>query len=210
MEPLDSYLEALNALVMQGIIDVRPSLLFYKAGEIIFHADEQAQSIFAVQTGQVQLVQYLESGQMVHQYTVQPSMWFGEDSLFQSIYQSSAIATQPSQIIAIPNHVFLKLLHHETKISLVFIKQLTEQLQITKNVMTLRCIRSAYNRVLTYLHTLTSEDDSTVVLRCSIKEIAAQICLTPEVVSRSLRKLQDNGVIQRYQRRIIFLPREQS
>ncbi|NEP62406.1 MAG: winged helix-turn-helix domain-containing protein, partial [Symploca sp. SIO2G7] len=64
---------------------------------------------------------------------------------------------------------------------------------------------SAYERVLIYLHSLKTPGQNSYVLPYSIKQMAEQICLTPEVVSRSLRKLQDNGVIQRHQRKIKFL-----
>ncbi len=205
MESLDNYIQALDALYQQGRIDVRPSLLTRKAGEIIFHAEEPAQTIFGVATGKIQLVHYLESGQMINQYAVQSGMWFGEDGLFKSVYQNCAIAIRPAQLIAIPTEAFIELLHHDSQLSLAFIQQLTEQLHITKNMMTIRCIRSACDRVLTYLQTLTTPNKATVSLNSSIKEIAAQICLTPEVVSRSLRKLQDNGIIQRNQRKITFL-----
>lgn len=198
-------MQALDRLFEQGLIDAVPSLLTIKSGEIIFHAEESAPSIFGVQTGKIQLVRYLENGHMSHQYAVHSGAWFGEDGLFKPAYQNSAIATQPSQIIAIPTQTFLTLLRHDPELSLTFVKQLSKQLHIAKTMMTLRCIRSAYERVLAYLNTLPTARKRTIVLDCSLKEIAEQICLTPEVVSRSLRKLQDNGVIRRNQRKITFL-----
>lgn len=205
MESLDNYIKSLETLYGEGVIDVKPTLLTYKAGEIIFHGEEPAHEIFGVHTGKIQLVHYLENGQMVNQYAVQPGMWFGEDGLFKQTYQSCAIATQPTQLITVPTQAFMLLLRHNSQLSLSFIRQLTEQLHITKKMMTLRCIRSAYERVLTYLNILTPTNSSTVLLNCSIKEIAEQICLTPEVVSRTLRKLQDDGIIQRHHRKITFL-----
>lgn len=205
MNSLDNYMQALDRLFEQGLIDALPSLLTVRSGEIIFHAEEPAPSIFGVQTGKIQLVRYLEDGHMSHQYAVRSGAWFGEDGLFKSTYQNSAIATQPSQLIAIPIPTFLTLLRHEPELSLTFMRQLSEQLHIAKTIMTLRCIRSAYDRVLTYLNTVTAVRQRTIVLDSSIKEIAEQICLAPEVVSRSLRKLQDNGVIRRNQRKITFL-----
>ena len=205
MEPLDSYLQALNQLFERGLIDAKPSLLSLKSGEIIFHADEPAQRIFGVHTGKVQLACYLESGQMSNQYAVETGAWFGEDALFNETYQNSAIATQPSLIIALPKQTFLTLLQNDPEISLTFVVQLAEQLCRAKTIMTLRCIRSAYDRVLAYLNTLDTSDKHTCILDCSIKEMAEQICLAPEVVSRSLRKLQDDGIIQRNQRKIVFL-----
>lgn len=204
MKSLDSYLQALNHLFDEKLIDFKPSLVELKSGEIIFHTEEPADTVFGVLNGKIQLVCYLESGQSSNQYAVRDGAWFGEDALFNAVYQNSAIATQPSKVIAIPKQVFLTLLRHDPDIALSFVNQLTEQLQIAKNIIKLRCIRSAYDRVLAYLDSLRMPNN-TCVLDCAIKEVAEQICLTPEVVSRSLRKLQDDGIIERNQRKITFL-----
>ena len=205
MESLDSYIQTLNRLFEQRLIDTNYSLLTLKAGEIVFHAEEPAENIFGVKTGKIQLIRYLENGQMSHLYPMQAGAWFGESALFKDVYSSSAIATEPSQVIAISKQTFLTLLSQDSEVSLRFISQLTEQLHTAKNLMTLRCIRSANDRVLAYLHNLKMPGQNSCMLNCPIKVIAGQICLTPEVVSRSLRKLQDDGVIQRHQRKITFL-----
>ena len=207
MEPLDTYLQTLNRLFESELIDAKPSILEPGAGEVIFHAGESAQTIFGIRAGKVELVRYLENGQMGHQYALESGAWLGEGALFNTVYQSSAIATQSCQIIAVPKRAFLTLLRHDPEISLTFIGQLTEQLHTAKNLMMLRCIRSAYDRVLAYLHGLTTASSHTCSLDRSLKEIAEQICLTPEVVSRTLRKLQQDGIIQRNQREITFLER---
>ena len=205
MEQLDNYMQAFERLFEQGLVDVKPTSLSFNSGEIVFHAEESARTIFAVQTGRIQLVQYLENGQMVNQYAVDSGAWFGEDGLYRSVYSHSAIAAQPCEIIAVPKQILLTLLRHDPELMLSFIGQLAEQLHIAKNLMILRCIRSAHDRVLAYLNSLGTSQQRTFFLDRPIKEIAAQICLTPEVVSRALRKLQDDGIIQRNQRKITLL-----
>ncbi|MGD1949595.1 MAG: Crp/Fnr family transcriptional regulator [Leptolyngbyaceae cyanobacterium] len=205
MESLDRYTQAVNRLAEQGLVDAVPNLFSLEPGETVFHAEEPADRIFGVHTGKIQLVRYLENGQMTNQYALESGLWFGESALFHDVYPNSAIATQPSEIIAIPTHTFLTLLRHESDLSLLFMAQLVEQLHMAKDIMALRCIRSAYERVLAYLYGLKTPNQRVCVLDRSIKEIAEQICLTPEVVSRSLRKLQDDGVIRRNQRKVTFL-----
>lgn len=61
-------------------------------------------------------------------------------------------------------------------ISSSLLDQLTEQLHIAKNIMALRCMRSAPDRVLSYLHNLKAPGQTTCVLNCPIKAIAEQIC----------------------------------
>ena len=204
MESLDSYIESFNRLRERGAIVDIPTVLTIKQGEIIFYAEAPTTTIFGVKAGKVQLVHYLNSGQMVNQYAVSPGSWFGEEALFKEMYCHCAIATQPSQIIAISKQAFLTLLHYESELSMGFICQLAEQLHMARNLMTLRCIRSASDRVLMYLQSLVPPGQNTCTLTEPIKTIAEQLCLAPEVVSRSLRKLQDNGVIQRHQRKITF------
>lgn len=205
MESLETYIQALDHLYEEGLIDTKPNLSTLKVGETVFHAEEPADKIFGVKAGKIQLMRYLESGQVGTQYSVAEGEWFGERALFYDVYSNSAIATQPSEIIAIPTEIFQTLLHHNSDVSLSFINQLTEQLHTAKHLMTIRCIRSANDRVLAYLDNLRAPGQNTCIMRCPIKAIAEQICLTPEVVSRSLRKLQDDGIIQRNRRKITFL-----
>ncbi|MBX2865176.1 MAG: Crp/Fnr family transcriptional regulator, partial [Leptolyngbyaceae cyanobacterium MAG.088] len=164
MESLDNYIQALEHLSEKGLVNAYPSILTVKTGEIVFHAEDSAEKIFGVKTGKIQLVRYLENGQMIHQYAVQSGGWFGERALFKDAYASCAIAAQPSQLIAIPKQTFLTLLSHDSDVALRFISQQIEQLHIAKNIMALRCIRSAHDRVLTYLHTLKVPDQNTYVL----------------------------------------------
>lgn len=205
MNPLAGYIQALETLFEQGLINTKPSLIPFKQGEIIIHAGEPAPMLFGVQTGKIQLVRYLENGQVSNQYALQSGAWFGEETLSNRTYQNSAIATQPSDILAVSKQTFLKLLRYEPEVSSLFVDQLVEQLHVAKTFMALRCIRSAHERVLAYLHTLKTPSSQACILARPIKEVAQQICLSPEVVSRSLRKLQDDGIIQRNQRKITFL-----
>lgn len=204
MELLDNYIQALDRLFELGLIETKPSLLAFNAGEIVFHAQEPAPMIFGVKTGEIQLHRYLETGQQGIQYVVGGGEWLGEGALFNGVYQNSAIATHPSQILAVSTAAFLTLLRHDPDSNLRFIAQMTEQLNTAKTLMTVRCLRLARDRVLEYLRLLKPPHTDTYCLDRSLKDIAEQICLSPEVVSRALRKLQDEGIIHRNHRKITF------
>ncbi|MGD1853677.1 MAG: Crp/Fnr family transcriptional regulator [Leptolyngbyaceae cyanobacterium] len=207
MESLDSYIQTLDQLFEQRLIDARPTLLTLKPGETVFQAEASATHIFGVKAGKIQLIRYLENGQMIHQYAVHSDAWFGENALLGTTYQNCAIAAQPSEVVSIPAEAFITLLRHRRDMPLVFIEQLVGQLHVAKNLITLRSIRSASERVLAYLNSVSAPEQRTYVLESSIKEMAEHISLAPEVVSRSLRKLQDEGIIRRSQRKITFLRR---
>ena len=186
-------------------METQPTVLSLGAGEAVFHSQGPALNIFGVVAGKIQLLKYFEAGQQGLQYVASSGAWFGEDVLFKSTYQSTAIAIQSSQVLAISTPVFLTLLEHDPDISRQFIIQMAVQLNTAGALMAVRGLRSAQTRVLEYLKLLTPADSSTCILDCSLKEIAAQTSLSPEAVSRSLRKLQDDGIIHRDKRKIVFL-----
>ncbi|MBX2865715.1 MAG: Crp/Fnr family transcriptional regulator [Leptolyngbyaceae cyanobacterium MAG.088] len=202
---MHNYIHTLDQLFELGLIEVKPTVLSFGAGEAVFHSQDAALTIFGIITGKIQLLRYFEAGQQGLQYVVSGGDWFGEDVLFKSTYQSTAIAIQSSQVLAIPASSFLTLLEYDPDISRQFIIQMAVQLNTAGVLMAIRDLRSAQTRVLEYLKLLTPSDHSTCILDCSLKEIAAQTSLSPEAVSRSLRKLQDDGIIHRDKRKIIFL-----
>jgi CRP/FNR family transcriptional regulator, dissimilatory nitrate respiration regulator len=133
-------------------------------GETLFHEGDPAQAIFVVETGQVQLLHYTESGQVVSHYSVQAGDFFAEVALFSDIYICTAIATQPTRVIVIPKESFLLGLRRSPDLAILFISQLVHHLHHSNLLLVLRGIRSARDRILHYLRMLTQANRNTVHL----------------------------------------------
>jgi DNA-binding Lrp family transcriptional regulator len=73
-----------------------------------------------------------------------------------------------------------------------------------KTLITTRGIPSARDRVLHYLQIAAQPDRTTVTLERPLKEIAQEIGISPESLSRALRELQQEGMITRSRKRIMF------
>jgi CRP/FNR family transcriptional regulator, dissimilatory nitrate respiration regulator len=71
-------------------------------------------------------------------------------------------------------------------------------------LLELRGIRSARARVLHYLRVMTPNDEKILNLEQPLKEIANDIGISPEALSRTLTQLQNEGILTRIKRRIIF------
>jgi len=82
---------------------------------------------------------------------------------------------------------------------------LSYRLHTTKVMVELRSIRSAQERVLHYLRLVVPAEKNTVVLEQPLKNIASDLGITPEVLSRTLTQLASDGVIAREKRRITLL-----
>jgi CRP/FNR family transcriptional regulator, dissimilatory nitrate respiration regulator len=173
-------------------------------GEILFSQNDLAQAIFVVDYGCIKLVYYTDIGKTVNHYLVKPGEYFVEMSLYNDVYVCTAVAELPTRIISISKQLFSQALEHDVNLSKSFTEQLVRRLHYTKQLLELRGMRSARDRVLHYLHVITPPNQKIVDLEHPLKDIANDIGITPEVLSRTLTKLQNEGVITRIKRKIIF------
>ena len=90
---------------------------------------------------------------------------------------------------------------------MAFIEQIGHRLHSTKIILELRSIRSARERVLHYLRLTIPPEEGSIVLDQPLKNIAFDLGLSLEVLSRTLAQLVKEGVISRQKRRITLLER---
>ncbi|MGG6296803.1 Crp/Fnr family transcriptional regulator [Leptolyngbya sp. AN02str] len=174
-------------------------------GQVLFHRNDKVQMIYAVKSGQLRLLHYTKSGQSISHYAVQIGEICSEVSLFLDVYTCSAIAESPTQVLAFPKQAFLDALRQHVDWAIAVMMQLTYRLHTTKVMLELRSIRSAQERVLHYLQFLATPEKNVIVLEQPLKNIAADLSISPEVLSRTLTQLEDAGAIAREKRRITLL-----
>ncbi|MDX2211767.1 MAG: Crp/Fnr family transcriptional regulator [Oculatellaceae cyanobacterium bins.114] len=174
-------------------------------GQVLFNRHEEPQAIYAIKTGQVRLLHYTTSGQSISHYAVYSGEICAEIALFLDSYTCSAIAEGATQVLVFPKPVFLTALQQDPHFAIAFMMQLAYRLHTTKVTLELRSIRSAQERVLHYLYLVTPPENNTIVLEQPLKDIAADLSLSPEVLSRTLAQLESDGAIVRQKRRITLL-----
>ncbi|MBW4468301.1 MAG: Crp/Fnr family transcriptional regulator [Pegethrix bostrychoides GSE-TBD4-15B] len=174
-------------------------------GEVLFHRNDASQAIYAVKAGQIRLLHYTQSGQSISHYTVRTGEICAEVSLFLDTYSCTAIAEEPTQVLAFPKQVFLELIQQNSEFAIAFVMQVSQRLHSTKMMVELRSIRSAQERVLHYLRLIVPPEQNTVVLNQPLKDIAADLSISPEALSRTLAQLANDGTIARQKRRITLL-----
>jgi CRP/FNR family transcriptional regulator, dissimilatory nitrate respiration regulator len=129
---------------------------------------------------------------------------FAEVALFNEVYVCTAIAEKSTKVISFPKRLFLNSLEKNSHLSKAFTEQLARRLHQTKILLELRGIRSASDRVLHYLRIMTPSNEKILNLEQPLKDVANDIGITPEVLSRTLTRLQNNGILTRFKRKIIF------
>ena len=173
-----------------------------KDGEILFTQHDRAEAIFMLEVGGILLLNYIEDGGQVNHYTVKAGELFAELILFKDVYLCTAIATATSRVLVLPKQPFLRAIAQSPELTQTLMAHLAQRLHESKILLELRGIRSARKRVLHYLRLLIQADEKTIVLDRPLKDIAADLGLTPEALSRALTQLQNGGEITRQQRKI--------
>lgn len=172
------------------------------SGQFLFTQYEPAQAVFILESGHIQLVNYTEDGQQIHHYSVRAGESFAELALFHEHYVCTAIVNAPSRVLVLPKQAFLTALRQYPDLAETFMAQLAERLHENKILLELRSIRSAQKRVIHYLQLNMQPDDDTVHLDRPLKDIADDLGLTPEALSRTLKQLHKEGMINRRKRKI--------
>ncbi|MEM8805582.1 MAG: Crp/Fnr family transcriptional regulator [Cyanobacteria bacterium P01_G01_bin.38] len=174
------------------------------AGQILFQQGDPAESIFWVELGHLKLVSFADE-QMITHYTVGAGESFAETALNIDIYSCTAIADQFSRVLAIPKRDFLEALQRSPHLCARYVRHLTQRFESVKQLLELRSIRSARERVLHYLRQQCQPGEFTVPLSSSLKGLAADLGLSPESLSRTFSRLETEQVLSRKKGSITLL-----
>lgn len=173
------------------------------AGQILFQQGDPAKHLYWVVSGQMRLVSFIKR-QMITHYFVNAGEFLAESALHFDTYACTVIAEGPSEVVAIPTDLFAQALQQYPALSERYLANLTHRFQSVKDLLALRGITSARDRLLQYLLQRLDPEQSTVVLDKPLKAVASELALTPEGLSRLLSRLQAEDVITRKKRTITF------
>ncbi len=165
--------------------------------ECLFIDGDPAHFIYYLKSGVIRLLHYTESGQTVNHYTLMSGDFLAEVLIVSDKYLCTAIVEEPAEVMVIPKQAFLNTLAQSPALMMAFLGEVAYRLHMTKTMMQLRSIRSASERVLNYLRLNVSKDTKTIILDRPLKEIAYDLDLTPESLSRALTQLQEEKQIWR-------------
>lgn len=172
-----------------------------RAGQILFQQGEPTEAVFLLTSGRFRLVSFTESQVVIH-YFVEAGELFAETALHYDHYGCTALADAPAQVVALPKRLFLQALRQSPDLSEAYLAHLTRRFQGVKNLLELRSIRAAGDRLLHYLRQRTQPPQRTLQLDRPLKYYASELGMTPEGFSRTLTRLAAAGAITRKQRSI--------
>ncbi len=168
-----------------------------KAGEALFHLGDRTGGFYEVIAGRVRMTRVDRSGHETVLYVSRAGETLAEASLFSPAYHCDAIASTDAVVRVYPKAAVLDALAKDAKAAQSFTAALARQVMGLRTRIEQRNIRSARERLRHFLALNAGADGRTIVLRGTLKELAAELGLTHEALYRTLAALEKAGEIKR-------------
>lgn len=171
------------------------------ANASLFKLGEPVAMLHWLMRGDLQAIRTTPSGQTVVMMRGSTGEFFAEASLFTPHYTCTALVRKPSVLLGIPVAGFRAALATNAHFSEMFLRATVSSLRRQcARVERLR-LRTATERILHYL-SCESALDGCCQLTIPLSEWAVDLGLEPETLYRTLRALEENGLVQRDKRRM--------
>lgn len=179
------------------------------AGEMLFRHNDVASSFFLLISGTVMLYRLSAEGQEKIMRLIRPDQTFAESVMFMGDprYPVNARATQPSQVVVIAANAYLDTLEASFATCKSLFARITMRIQAHWDEIEALSLQNSRFRIVHYLLSLAPPADSadvTITLPARKAQIASYLAVTPETLSRVLRSLSEDKLIDMhgYQLRI--------
>jgi CRP-like cAMP-binding protein len=181
-----------TAALIPESLRIQARLLNAQPRETLFRIGDSVKNVLLVISGEARLIRLDRNGGEV---ILQRSRggFIAEASLDSRAYHCDAVATEPTTILAFPAGAFRSALEDDSTFRRAW------QSQLAKEVRKLRaqCERlSLHNAADRIIHFIESEGtDGVLTLTQSRKSWAAELGLSHEALYRTLRRMQDDGML---------------
>lgn len=168
----------------------------FKKGELIYMAGEKGESLYVINSGKVKITRISISGKEQVIRILEAGEFMGELSIFKSSpLMDNAQALRDTTLCIIDEKDFKSLLKKYPLISFKIMEELSERLERAESLIENINLSSVEKRLADILLEL-SDGDGRVNLNLSKKDLASQIGMSSETLSRKLSAFQELGIIE--------------
>jgi len=170
-------------------------------GEILFHEGDPAEALCAVVSGRMKLVRYSPRGKELLLHLVPAGASFAEAALFGSGgYPATAEAVEPSTIWCLPRVQLVNLLRDHPEIGMAMIGSVSAWTRTLAGKLEMLTQRRVEERLALFLMGRAGrrqvEPEEIIELGQPKHLVAAECGTGPEVLSRTFKRLEEDGIIE--------------
>ncbi len=182
----------------------------YRRNQVLFFEGGAAQHLFALRSGLVKMVKPLANGKERIVRVILPGEIFGLEALNEAHYPLTAVVLQGSEICSIGRDEFFVFLRANPDIALEMVLVLAGEIAALGAQMTSLSFKDARTRLATFLLSLVplgqalSSGKCSLTLALSSQEIAEVLELSSETISRTWRRLEREGLLEKHGRQVVI------
>lgn len=164
-----------------------------RAGEVLFRQGDAPRVILFVLSGEVRLVRNGPSGEEI---ILQRGTggFFAEASLWAASYHCDGVVAQSGELLEVPRQAFEETLAADCAFQRAWMQHLTREVRRLRAQCERLGLHGAADRIIHYIE--SEGEGGSVTLAQSRKSWARELGLSHEALYRSLRRLQDEGVLR--------------
>jgi len=183
----------------------------FTRGESLFTEGEKANGFYLLASGSIKMCKISPDGKEKVLHFVYPSETFAEAAFFgDGAYPAEARALEKGEALFFPREAFMGLLERNPRFSLNLIVSLSLLLRRFARQIEELSFAEVPSRLATYLLELAAKKSTTfqgktyLDLEMKKGELASHIGTVSETLSRTLKKLKDEGIIEVEGSRVII------
>lgn len=196
----------------QSLIASKAQHQHFTKGEYIYYAGDVSDALYIIHQGMVRVFHMAEDGKEQLTRILMPGDYLGEWTLFhpEEVHSNYAQALETSQICMIHRHDFQAILDQYPQIARKLLSSLSYRLQEADQHTAQLSTQSTTSRLALFLANQTvvqrSVQGSLIHLHLSKKDIASYLGMSPETLSRALKRLEESGYIHVTSSKEILIP----
>ncbi len=177
----------------------------FEKGESVQLAGRYTPELLILNRGNVKVYRGDEAGNEQIIRLLKPGDYLGETAVFSaSAVQYDAVALEDSTFCTLDKEHLHQMLRTHPDLGIKILGDMSQRLQMAETQLESLGQKSAEQRLLDVLHQY-SGGRTTFMLPISKKDLASQIGIRPETLSRQLKRLQSNDLIKLERRTITLL-----
>jgi len=174
----------------------------YPKRTAVFREGERADGFFVVAAGKVKVFKLSEDGKEQVLHVLESGQTFAEAVIFEGgVYPAHAETLSDADLLFLPKRPFLELLERHPKVAVRMLASLSRWLKRMTDLVENLSLRDVEARLVFFLSEelksrgIAPKDGASLELPVSKNVLAARLGTVPETFSRTLKKLQDEGLI---------------